>query len=65
MEKKLRKRAFELRVLAMKKRLTNRAIARALHCHEDLVSKAFKLQRKAAFQRVERYVKSYRPRASA
>lgn len=61
MQQKLRQRAFNLRVTAMKKGLTNRAIAEALNCHEDLVSKAFKLQRMQAFQRVAKYVRSYKP----
>jgi len=59
------KDGMELRFLAMKKGLTNRAIAKALGCHEDLVSKAFKLQRVAAFERVRKYVKSFKPKKAA
>lgn len=61
MKTELRRKAFDLRVTAMKKGLTNRDIAKALGCSEDLVSKAFLLQRKSAFQRVAKYVRSYKP----
>jgi DNA-binding NarL/FixJ family response regulator len=65
MKRTLQQRAFNLRVTAMKKGLTNRAIAKALGCSEDLVSKAFMLQRMEAFRRVAKYVRSYRPSRQA
>ncbi len=65
MQQKLRQKAFNLRVIAMKKGLTNRAIAEALGCHEDLVSKALRLKRMEAFKRVAAYIRSFKPARKA
>ena len=62
MKKNPVQRGFELRILAMKKGLTGRAIAKALRCHYDLVSKVFSGKRIAAMKRIEKYVRSYKPK---
>lgn len=61
----LKRRGFNLRLLAIRKGLTGRRIARRLRCHPTLVSLAFAGERFEALRRVEKFVKSYRPKAAA
>lgn len=61
----LKRRGFQTRILAMKKGLTGREIAKHLGCDESLVSYAFRGKRIDALRRVQKFVKSYRQRAAA